>query len=148
MTPTRADNLLPHLSWKVCFCVYAHRKFLQGIKENKQTSYWQPSKAANQRMIRNSRIDLHMSSRPTSEGITFLHSYRVCLCACVCVCVCVWERKREIMMCFCLFFLGCSCHWLLNIFWQKQNLIEEQEEEIQLFFSLNEEKWISVSYGW
>lgn len=96
MTPTWADNVLPHLSRKVCFFVCAHGKFLQRIKESKQTSYWQPSKAANQCVIRNSCIDLHMSSRPTSEGITFLHSY--------CVCVCVFEGKREDSWCVIVYF--------------------------------------------
>lgn len=58
------------------------------MKESKQTSYWQPSKAANQCVICNSCIDLHMSNKHTSERITFLRSH------CVCVCVCLREQER------------------------------------------------------
>lgn len=65
---THTTIFSPHLSWKefFCFCVLTG-SLLQRIKESKQTSYWQPSKAANQCVICNSCIDLHVSNRPTSE---------------------------------------------------------------------------------
>lgn len=86
----------------VFVCVLVGSFFLPGIKESKQTRYWQHSKAANHCVICDSRSDLHMSQRPTSERIAFLVSYFLC------------EGKSGFMECW----VYSTCHWLLNTYWQ------------------------------
>jgi len=145
--PHTRNNLLPQLSRKVFFSrACAHGKlffffFLYAWDTRKKTKklYWPPSKAANQCVICNVCIDLHMSKRLSSERITVLRLH------CVCLCVRVFLSETGRMYVVRLYMFLCirsSCRWLLNICWQKKESYWRAWVGNKIFFSFLNEQYV------